>query len=366
MTTFLAKFKHFDLPLLLVSGLLLIVGLALLYATSLSGDTLYVFYRQLLFAGIGLVLFLFFCFYNYHAVIKVNWAVYAVFIVVLLFVLLFGRQIRGSSRWIDFGFFRFQPAEFVKLVVIVALAHMLFLLRGQINHWRNILLTVFCMLAPALLVLFEPDLGSTIVIGFIWLGMLLISPIKKKYVLIVLVVLLCVAGLGWKFVLKDYQRQRVEVFLNPTLDPQGKGYNVRQAVIAVGSGRLFGRGLGQGLQSQLKFLPERQTDFMFASSSEEIGFVGSIALLILYYFLFRRLIYVMKNARDDAALYITGGVLCMLFVQVVVNVGMNIGLLPVTGIPLPLISYGGSSLLVVMISLGLVQNIARQSQALRF
>ena len=174
------------------------------------------------------------------------------------------------------------------------------------------------------------------------------------------------AGLSWKFVLQDYQKRRVEVFLNPELDPRGRGYNVRQAVIAVGSGQVFGKGLGHGLQGQLNFLPERQTDFIFASASEEIGFVGNLGLIILYFLLLSRLIYIMRRAKDDLAYYIVGGVLFMMIGQIFINIGMNIGLMPVTGIPLPFLSYGGSSLLVVFISLGIVQNIARQSKALRF
>jgi rod shape determining protein RodA len=200
----------------------------------------------------------------------------------------------------------------------------------------------------------------------IWFGLLIISPIRRTFIIAFMILGLIFGGISYQFFLHDYQQERIEVFLNPDKDPKGKGYNVRQAIIAVGSGELFGRGLGRGLQSQLKFLPERQTDFIFASASEEIGFIGCLALIVLYYFLFRRLLFIMKFARDDLAMYITGAVLFLFVAQVVINVGMNIGLLPVTGIPLPFLTYGGSSLLVVCMALGIVQNIARQSKALRF
>jgi rod shape determining protein RodA len=200
----------------------------------------------------------------------------------------------------------------------------------------------------------------------IWFGLLLVSQIQKRYLVGVVLVAVVLSLFGWKFVLHDYQKQRVEVFLNPSLDLRSTGYNVRQATIAVGSGGLFGRGLGHGLQSELKFLPERQTDFIFASASEEIGFVGCISLLVLYYLFAWRLILIMRQAKDDLGYYIVAGVLFMFFTQVTVNIGINIGLLPVTGIPLPFLSYGGSSLLVLMAALGIVQSVSRQSRILRF
>ncbi len=253
-----------------------------------------------------------------------------------------------------------------KLVVILGLSRWLYLKRGQINSWKNIILTFLYAFLPAALIVLEPDLGSAIIVVGIWLGILLVSPIKKRFVLSLAIGLVVLSGVGWQFVLKDYQKTRIEVFVNPSLDPHGRGYNVRQAIIAVGSGRLLGRGLGQGLQSQLKFLPERQTDFVFASASEEIGFLGCFAIVVLYTFLFFRILRIARQAKDDLAMYIVSGVLFMLFGQTVINIGMNIGLLPVTGIPLPFLSYGGNSVIVVLVSLGIVQNIRRQSKILRF
>lgn len=364
--SFFQKFKYFDIPLLIISGLLVLVGLALIYATSRSGDTLPVFYRQTAYVGIGVVAFIVFSWSNYHQLAKFNRIVYGVLLVFLSYLIVFGDPIRGSARWIDFGVFNLQPAEFAKLVVILGLARWLYLRRGQINSPANIVLTFIYAAVPAVLILRQPDLGSAAIIMVIWFGLLLVSQMKKRYLVAVVLVACVLALVGWKFVLHDYQKTRVEVFLNPSLDLKDTGYNVRQAIIAVGSGQLAGRGLGRGLQSQLKFLPERQTDFIFASASEEIGFVGCFGLLVLYYLFAWRLILIMREAKDDLGYYIVGGVLFMVFTQVVVNIGINIGLMPVTGIPLPFLSYGGSSLIVMMIALGIVQSVVRQSRILRF
>ncbi|HMQ01508.1 MAG TPA: FtsW/RodA/SpoVE family cell cycle protein [Candidatus Doudnabacteria bacterium] len=366
MFAFLDKFKYFDLPLLIVSGLLLISGLALQYAISLGGGDLEVFWRQVLYASFCLVIFFLLANYNYQRLAKNNRYVYPVLIFALVYLLIFGDPIRGSARWLDFGFLQLQPAELAKMIVGVGLSRWLYVNRGQINSWRNLALTFIYAALPAGLIFFEPDLGSSIIVMIIWFCLLLLSPIRKIYIAILLILTLMVAGLGWQFVLKDYQRQRIEVFLNPDKDPQGQGYNVRQAMIAVGSGQWFGRGLGQGVQSGLRFLPEKHTDFIFAAASEEIGLVGSIAILLMFLILIQRLLVIMRRARDDLAMYIVGAVLFLFASQVTINLGMNLGLLPVTGIPLPLFTAGGSSMLVTAIALGVAQNIAKQSSFLRF
>lgn len=366
MKPFFERFKYFDIPLLIVGGLLILVGLAIIYATSRSGDTMTIFYRQAAYVAAGIVMFILFSWSNYQQLAKINRIVYGVLLVFLLYLVVFGDPIRGSARWIDFGVFNLQPAEFAKIVVILGLSRWLYLRRGQINSPANIVLTFIYAAVPAGLIFAEPDLGSAAVIMAIWFGMLLVSQIKKRYLLGVVLLACLLVLVSWKFVLHDYQKTRVEVFLNPALDLRDSGYNVRQAVIAVGSGQLAGRGLGRGLQSQLKFLPERQTDFIFASASEEIGFVGCVGLIVLYYLFAWRLILIMRQAKDELGYYIVGGVLFMFFIQVAVNIGINIGLMPVTGIPLPFLSYGGSSLIVMMIALGIVQSVVRQSRILRF
>ncbi len=347
-------------------ALLVLAGMAVMYSIAATSGSMALFYRQSLFVLFGIILFVLFSSYNYHNLSKWHRLAYVAVNLCLVLVLILGRDIRGSNRWIDLGFFNFQPAEFAKLVIIIGLARWLYLKRGQINNWKNILLSFVYVLIPGVLILREPDLGSTIILFGVWFGVILVSPMKKKFLIGLILVALLFGGLSWKFFLHDYQRRRIEVFLDPALDPRGKGYNVRQAIIAVGSGHITGRGFGQGLQSTLRFLPERQTDFVFASTSEEIGFFGSSAIILLYGFLMLRLLMVVRMARDDFSMYVSAGVLCMIFGQTLVNIGMNIGLMPVTGIPLPFISHGGSSLMVMMISMGIVQNIVVQSKSLRF
>ena len=219
---------------------------------------------------------------------------------------------------------------------------------------------------PAGLILIEPDLGSSIVLLGTWFAMLLFSPMKKKQLIILIGVLILLLAASWSFVLHDYQRQRVYTFINPAADPQGSGYNAIQSIIAVGSGGLWGRGLGRGFQSQLKFLPERQTDFIFASTAEELGLLGSMVVLGLFFLIFYRLIRVIKTARDNFGMYLSLGIFFMFFIKVLINIGMNIGILPVTGIPLPLLSYGGSSLITSFLALGIVQSIVARRKAVKF
>lgn len=366
MLALLHKFKYFDLPLLLAVALLSISGLAILYSTSLATADTGIFWRQAAFFLVGFLGFLFLSFFDYHTLAKTNRIIYLICLALLVYLLFFGADIRGGRRWLSLGFVNIQLAEFVKISVILGLARMLHLRRGQINKWTNIAWSFLYVFIPALLIMKEPDLGSALVILTIWAGVLMISPINKKYLAALLIIAIAASGLSWKFLLKDFQKDRIKVFLNPAMDPKGRGYNVRQAMIAVGSGEVFGRGLGKGLQSQHKFLPERQTDFIFASSSEEVGFLGSTALICLYFFLLIRLLKVIKAAKDDVGMYITGGAFFLLLFHILINVGMNIGLLPVTGIPLPFASAGGSSLVATLWLLGMVQNVSIQSKILRF
>jgi rod shape determining protein RodA len=360
------RFKYFDLPLLVATLILVVSGGAILYGTTLSQETHEVFYRQVVFLTAGLGGFLFFSFFDYHNLAKINRAIYVILFSLLFYTLIFGLAVKGGRRWIDFGIGSFQPAEFIKLSIILGLSRLLYLKRGQINSLKTLVWSILYAALPALFVAAQPDLGSAIIIMGLWLGIIFLSPIKKKYLVILFIIFLIGAGVAWKFLLKDFQKSRIEVFINPNLDPRGRGYNVKQAAIAVGAGQIFGRGLGKGVQSQSKFLPERQTDFIFAASSEEIGFVGSTTLLLLYFFLFFRLLTILKRAKDDLGMYLAGGVLFLFFFQVLINVGMNLGIMPVTGIPLPFVSAGGSSLVVSLLALGVAQNISVQSKALRF
>lgn len=360
------KYKYFDIPLNTAIFLLCVTGLAVLYSTSLSNDNTSIFWKQLLFLSFGFVIFFFFSFFDYHTLAKANKIIYPIFIILLVYLLFFGPQIRGGRRWLPLGFTSVQLAEFVKLTVILGLARLLYFRRGQINSWQIILWSLFYAGLPALLILIEPDFGSAAIIIFIWFGIIMVSKIKKTFLAVIFIVLLATAGVTWRYFLKDFQKNRILVFIDPKLDPKGQGYNVKQAAIAVGSGQLTGKGLAKGLQTQNKFLPERQTDFIFAAAGEETGFLGTFSILLLFFFLLFRLIKIIQQARDDLGMYLSGGIFFLLFLHIIINIGMNIGLLPVTGIPLPFFSAGGSFLIVVFVALGIVQNISMQSKIWRF
>jgi rod shape determining protein RodA len=363
MLSLFSKVKYFDKTLAVICLLLLLVGLALIYSTSINGNRA-IFYRQLVFAVAAIFIFFFFAHFDFRSLAKSSRWAYLILIILLIAVLVIGTAVKGSSRWFDLGFFRFQPAEFTKLVMVLVFARFFALRRGEINTWTNIALSFIYALIPMALIAKEPDLGSAIVILIIWGGLLMLSSVNKKVFIYLFMIFLVVAGFAWKFALHDYQRQRIETFLDPNLDPKGKGYNVKQAIIAVGSGSFTGRGLGKGLQSQLRFLPERQTDFIFASAAEELGFIGTSVILILYFILLYRLLVIFQMSRDDLSRFIVGGVFVMILGQVLINVGMNMGIMPVTGIPLPMLSYGGSSLFTLAISLGIVESVAVKAKGL--
>lgn len=365
-SSWLRNLQFFDIFLFGSSLLLLFLGLIMVYSTTNADSGTALLWRQALFAGIGFVLMVGIALYDYRNLKKITPWMYLILIAALLGVYFFGPVVRGSARWIDLGFFRLQPAEFAKLGMVIVMAKFLDQQGERIRSFRYVILSAIYLAVPMVLILIEPDLGSSLVVFAVWFGMLLFSRMNKKHLLILIIGLLSLSVLAWFTVLHDYQHQRVYTFLDPNRDPQGQGYNVLQSIIAVGSGHIWGRGVGRGLQSQLDFLPERQTDFIFASTAEELGFVGSVVIILLFAVLFFRLIKTCQAARDNFGMYLSLGVFIMLLVQVVVNVGMNIGIMPVTGIPLPLVSLGGSSLLTTMMALGLIQSIVARQKAVRF
>jgi rod shape determining protein RodA len=362
----LRGFQHFDVFLFGSSILLLFLGLIMVYSTTNADSGTQLLWRQVIFGAIGFVGMIALAVYDYRNLRTLTPWIYVGVIVALLVVYFFGPVVRGSARWIDLGFFRLQPAEFAKLAMVVVMAKFLDVQGERLKNFRYVLLSGVYLAIPMLLILIEPDLGSSLVVFAVWFGMLLFSRMNKKHLLILIVTFMVMAVLAWFFVLHDYQRQRVHTFIDPNSDPQGQGYNVLQSIIAVGSGELWGRGVGRGLQSQLDFLPERQTDFIFASTAEELGLVGSLVILGLYLVLFMRIIKTCQAARDNFGMYLSLGVFIMLLTQVVINIGMNIGIMPVTGIPLPLLSLGGSSLITTLFSLGVVQSVVGRQKAVRF
>jgi rod shape determining protein RodA len=365
MRAWLNSFKYFDLILFGSSILLLLLGLLMIYSTTLESEG-NLLLRQGAVAVAGLIGMFAVAFYDYRNLKKLTGVIYIAILVALVVVYFFGANIRGSVRWIDFGFFSLQPAEFAKLAIVIITAKFLDQQGEKLKDFRYVMLSAVYMIIPFSLILIEPDLDSSIVVFFTWFAMLLFSRVNKKHIMILIVTILIIAVLGWFTILRDYQKDRVFTFLDPNRDPQGQGYNIIQSMIAVGSGSWFGQGVGRGLQSQLKFLPERQTDFIFASTAEELGLVGSFVILLLYLLLLSRILRACKRARDNFGMYLCLGIFFMLSGQIFINIGMNIGLLPVAGIPLPLLSFGGSSLLVTLLALGLVQSVIARQKALRF
>lgn len=312
---------------------------------------------QLLFWSVGLLILIIVSQFDYH-----GWQNYAVWfyiasIIILIGLLLFSEPIRGSVRWVDLGFFRFQPSEIAKAAVILIMAT--FYSRRPAKYLKNLLLGLLIIIPTIALIFFEPDVGNTLAIIAIWLGTSFVAGMRLKHVVVLVVITLVLGALFFE-ILAPYQKERIESFLNPVSDPLGTGYNLIQSRIAIGSGQFFGKGYGQGSQSQLNFLPEAESDFIFASIAEQLGFLGSSLLIILFTWLIFRIISA-TNYTDLFGRLILIGVASYLQVQFLVNVGMNMGLLPVTGITFPLVSYGGSSLITNLFLFGIIFSIIRRS-----
>lgn len=355
----LRRLLHFDWPLLV--SVVLLYGVSLLALYSLSSGSVglagTVFMRQALYGAAGLVLFFFFFTTDYRHIARWSSAAYFVALVILAAVLVIGSTVRGTAGWLDFGWFQIQPVEMAKLVLIIFLASFLSRKKDSLGELNSLMVSLVLSGTMVFFVLRQPDLGSALVLIAIWAGMLFLGGLNLRHASILAVAGIGFVLVGWAF-LQPYQRDRIATFFDPQSDPQGSGYNVLQALVAVGSGGVFGKGVGHGSQSQLNFLPERHTDFIFAVIGEELGFLGILFVLSMYALLFWRLFAIAMRAGDNFGYLFVGGVGIMLLVQVLVNVGMNMGLLPVTGIPLPLVSYGGSSLTTTLASLGMVFNIA--------
>lgn len=365
MKNWLSSFRYFDLYIFVCSILLLVLGLLMIYSTTLESSA-NLLVRQAIFAIGGFLGMFVVAFFDYRKLKNTTALIYLAVIASLLLVWFMGRSVQGSTRWIDLGFFRLQPSEFAKLAMVIIMAKFLDQSGEKIKSFQYVLLSGVYVGIPAALILIQPDLGTSLILFLTWLGMLMVSKINRKHIAVLLVGGIVMSVFSWFYVLHDYQKNRIYTFVDPASDPQGRGYNVIQSIIAVGSGSLTGRGVGRGLQSQLKFLPERQTDFIFASTAEELGLLGSLFILSMFGIIFSRLIRAARHARDNFGMYLAIGVFFMLLSQMVINIGMNMGLVPATGIPLPLLSYGGSSLLTTMLALGLVQSIIARQRAVKF
>jgi rod shape determining protein RodA len=313
---------------------------------------------QAIMMGIGAVLVLAMCFVDYRRFMGIAWVYYAVVIVLLVLVFMQGRTIMGARRWIHIGPFNLQPSELAKIAVILALSryfHMSDNRRGPMGL-RQLILPVVITLVPAVLTLKQPDLGTALMITATGGTIILFAGVRWKTVALVVASVVALAFFAYPH-LKPYQKKRVETFLNPEGDVLGAGYHATQSMIAVGSGQATGKGWGQGTQTLLSFLPEQHTDFVFSVWAEEHGFIGCAVLLFLFYLLVTSGLTITGNARDRFGHFVAVGVTGMIFWQAFVNIGMVTGTLPVVGVTLPLMSYGRSSVLAVMLGIGLLVNV---------
>ncbi|MBI4239982.1 rod shape-determining protein RodA [Candidatus Uhrbacteria bacterium] len=351
--------RSYDLMLLLAAVILCSFGFAALYSIGLGKEPVNFGFlqKQLFVFGIFFPIALIIAVINYR-VFRAYCVVFYIAVCALLVALLFfGTTIRGTKGWLYFGSFAFQPAELAKIGLILILARYFSSYTRQIGQFRHILLSGLLAALPIGLVFVQPDFGSAVVLVVIWLGMILMSGIPKRFLIFFALAFFVATTCLWLFVFKEYQKQRILTFLSPTADVQGSGYNIRQAMIAIGSGQIFGTGLGLGSQSHLKFLPENQTDFIFSVFAEEMGLLGIFFLLFFWVLLFYRLTTGMRRARDDFAVYALLGIMLMFFVHVIFNIGGNLGLVPLTGLVLPFMSYGGSALAASLLAIGITQSI---------
>jgi rod shape determining protein RodA len=394
------------LLLILVVGITLLGGIMIRSAELTVGNTNW--WQHWLTGGVGLFFALLLARFPYDYLARWKWIIYGITNVSLLAVMLVGTTALGAERWITIGSFNIQPSEFAKVGLILTLAA---LLQSDLGSTlQGMFKTLAVVSLPAALVFLQPSLGTTLVLGSITMGMLywgnakpgwlllLISPLVSAILFNVyipvwlgwtalmavaawsslpwrlsgalgaLAVNLLSGGLGQLFwgLLKDYQKARITLFLNPDQDPMGGGYHLIQSRIAIGAGELWGQGLNQGTQTQLNFIPEQDTDFIFAAVGEELGFVGAMVVLVCFWLICLRLVMVAQTAKDNFGSLIVIGVLAMIVFQVTINIGMTIGLAPITGIPLPWLSYGRSALLTNFIAIGLVESVANHRQRFRF
>jgi len=365
MGKYFERFRRADWILLFATFALVLFGLAAIYSVALSQEASdFLLVKKQVVAGvIGFCLLFAMGLSNFRLLRSYSLAMYLVGIALLAGVLLFGSTIRGTTGWFDFGVFSFQPVEFMKLALAVQLATYFSQHARKAIGLKEIFESGIMAVIPVSLTVMQPDFGSAMLLFAIWFVVLLFAGIRMREVGLLVGVFLIIGVVGWTFLLADYQRSRITTFLDPTSDPLGDGYNVTQAIIAVGAGGWLGRGLGFGSQSQLKFLPESQTDFVFAVIAEELGFVGIVLVFAAFGLLFFRMYRHASLTRDDFTSFLLIGIGALLFVQFFVNVGMNLGMLPVTGVTLPLVSYGGSSLVFTLWMLGVVQSVVMQSHA---
>ncbi len=363
MRGILFHFKKLDWILIISAILLVGMGLLSIYSSSLGKGDFLNFKKQVIFSGIGFFLMIILSFFDWREFRESPYLVLILYLLSLFSLaglFFFAPEIRGVKSWYKVGPISIDPIEFTKIVLIILLAKYFSKRHIEMYQVRHILLSGAYVFLPAILIFLQPDLGSVLILIAVWVGVLLISGIKLRHFLILILCFLLIFILSWNFVLRDYQKARIISFFTPGIEPLGVSWSQNQAKIAVGAGGLFGQGLGSGSQTQYGFLPEPQTDFIFSAMAEEMGLVGISVLFLLFSILLWRITKIAILSRNNFSRLFASGFAILLISQIFISIGMNLGLLPIIGIPLPLISYGGSSLLATCIGLGILQSIKSQ------
>ena len=353
----------FDWKCLLIIFSILLISVLSIYSVSAHKDPSksMLFVRQIYWIGISMIVFFIAVVIDYHTISRYAYLAYSIVVLLLLLVMLVGKLGMGAQRWLSFGFVSFQPSEFAKLGILLVLAKY-FSENAQGGGFRlpQLVFPAILLGIPFILVLRQPDLGTGLSMTFIFISMLFLVGIRSRSLIFIGLIFLMFLPFLWNFFwhhLKSYQKERLLTFINPTVDPSGTGYHIIQSKIAIGSGGIFGKGLFGGTQSQLKFLPEGHTDFIFAVFAEEWGFVGIIILLVLFGLLLLWGIDVAFKAKDSLGTFLATGIVGMIGFNLIVNLGMTLGMIPVVGVPLPLMSYGGTAMVTTMAALGLLMNV---------
>ncbi len=362
--------KNLDLPLFAVTYLIAAIGVIVLFSAT-RGDTTPFYKKQVVWLILGTIPLVAAAYIDYHIYPRFTRHLYFLNLAALALVAFEKRHtqiVKGAARWINIAGFQFQPSEFAKLFIIITLAVFLTRRHEQIKEVKTLLLSFLFVAVPIVLIFKQPDLGTALVLLAIWFGMVYMAGAKIVHLVgFVLIGALLFTGMWYSGRLKEYQKQRLIVFINPEADPKEGGYHVLQARIAIGSGGIWGKGLGHSTQVRGGYIPEKQTDFIFTDVGEELGFVGSVLVTLLYAgFLLRGVLVIAAADEDVLGKLIATGIVTMFAFHVIVNIGMNVGILPVAGVPLPFFSYGGSNMIVALACVGLLQSVALHRHQLLF
>ncbi len=361
--------KTFDFTLLGITAAIILFGCVMIYSASKGGSVAAGYVeRQIIWAILGFIGVFIVASIDHSILERHAGKLYFLNLLMLIAVIVMGDSSKGAQRWIDVGPIRIQPSEFAKIILIVCLAVFLVNHRRTLHTFKTFAYSLMYLGVPMLLIFIQPDLGTSLVLIAIWVTMVFVMGTSIKNLLIFAVGAVIMAGVAWHTpgLMKDYQKQRLVSFVNPAADPRGSGYHIIQSRIAIGSGQLFGKGFQKGTQRELRFIPEQHTDFIFTVVGEELGFVGGVALILLYFGLIWRGLNIMATTEDSIGRAIAAGVVGMFMFHIVVNMGMTMGIMPVTGVPLPMFSYGGSNLLANLLAVGLLEGVSMRRHRISF